>query len=57
MNELKHLFYKLTHSLLCLFGKHRLIHWCQNSSACGGDTIFCDMECWCGEEYGGAWNA
>ncbi len=48
MNPLKFWYYKLTHSILCKFGRHRLILW--NNNIEGGD-----MQCWCCEKVGGGW--
>lgn len=65
MNKLKHFFYKITHSVMCFIGWHRLIHWCQNSDNCPAEQIdkdsgfvygvYCDYECWCNEVVGGVW--
>ncbi len=50
MNEIKYWYYKLTHSILCFFGWHRLITWGKGVFE-GGD----DKQCWCCEEVGGGW--
>ena len=48
MNKLKHFYYKITHSILCKFGWHRLITWADDIE--GGDK-----QCWCCKEVGGGW--
>ena len=48
MNNIKYWYYKLTHSILCFFGWHRLILWANDIE--GGD-----MQCFCCEEVGGGW--
>ena len=49
MNELKYWYYKITHSILCFFGWHRLILW--NNDIKGGDK-----QCFCCEKVGGGWD-
>ena len=46
INRYKLIFYKLTHSILCFIGLHRVIHWDQNSKS-HKDGNPCDYQCWC----------
>jgi len=50
MNKIKFLFYKLTHSILCKLGYHRLINWSGSAELEDQDgNPTNDLECWCGD--------